>query len=293
MQKVERWVEKLYQNRLLNDYDAIVPVLGGEGNGKSTLILQVTTLHQRARGLDPTAESVLDRVVWQDRQELKNRMADAESLSAITVHDAARVLHKKQAMHGEQIELETDLLDVRTKNFLMLFGFQDWGVIPGMLQDRRANALLRVPERGRVEGYSRASIDERVDTGEWPAPDMVDSFPSLEGTDLWEQFVETDEEKKNERIAGEEQLDPDDAARREQIRAALRACQPWRPDGVPMTQREAAEIVGKSASWVNRRAKELEAGYHRDLVADMPGAPNPLDETPSYDYSPDSEEVEG
>jgi transposase len=61
---------------------------------------------------------------------------------------------------------------------------------------------------------------------------------------------------------------------------------------MPMSQREAAEIVGMSASWVNRRCKELEAGYHRELVADMPGAPNPIDETSVEEEPLDGEGAE-
>jgi energy-coupling factor transporter ATP-binding protein EcfA2 len=293
VEKVRRWLEKVHAKRLGQDFDAIVLVIGPEGVGKSTAMLQTTVLHQRTRGLEVDADSVIDRIVWNDRTELKNRLAEGDHRSAVMVHDAARVLHKKQAMHGEQIELEADLLDVRTKNFLMLFGFQYFRVIPSLLVDGRADFALRIPERGRIEGYSRRGIEHRADEGEWPEPALVDSFDSLEGTDLWEAFVETDTAKKNERIAAEEEPDAEDAAWLEKTRAALRACQPWRPDGRPMTQRDAAEIVGMSQTWVNTRVQEFKDGYHRELVEDMPGAPAPRGDQSSLDAKPVDGETPG
>jgi hypothetical protein len=114
-------------------------------------------------------------------------------------------------MSPDQIEIETDLLDVRRREYLMLLGFQDWGVVPSQLQNRRANFLLRVPSRGIVEGYSRSKIDTKAedtaDTDWWPEPDLRDTFDALDGTELWAEFERIDEEKKMARMG----VDPDEA----------------------------------------------------------------------------------
>ncbi len=128
--------------------------------------------------------------------------------------DAARVLNKKETMVGEQRELEKDLLDVRMKAFLMLLGFQSWDRVASMLQDRRAKFVLRIPRRGVVEGYSRASIDKRQEKESWPEPDMRARFPSLEGTRLWREFKRRDLEAKERRIrkTGDENDEPEESS---------------------------------------------------------------------------------
>jgi hypothetical protein len=265
MQKVQRWLEKVYRERICDEFDAIVVVLGGEGNGKSTLITELTGRWRRIRDRSTEPDDIIGRVVWQDRTEFKNELSAAENRSVVCVHDAARVLHKKEAMAGEQVEIEKDLLDVRRKEFLMLFGYQDWGVVPSMLQDRRATFVLRVPERGVVEGYSREKINQRVETDEWPEPDLRDSFPDLSGTDVWEQFKQTDEEKKNERIAADDDPDPEEAVWREKAIVALNLVKPWEPERVGVSYSAAGDVVDYSRTWVGDRVNEWRKGEYDDV----------------------------
>jgi hypothetical protein len=264
MQTVQRWLEKVYRDRICDEYDAIVVILGGEGNGKSTLITELTGRWRRLRDRSTDPEDIIGRVVWQDRTEFKNELSAAETRSVVCVHDAARVLHKKEAMAGEQVEIEKDLLDVRRKEFLMLLGYQDWGVVPSMLQNRRATFVLRVPERGTVEGYSREKIDQRVDHEEWPEPDLVDSFPDLSGTEVWEQFKRTDEKKKNERLAAEDDPDPEEAVWREKAITAVRLVQPWEPQQIGASYSTAGSIVGYSKTWVADRVDDWRKGKMND-----------------------------
>ena len=210
LDKLETWLEKVYNKRVRREYDALVPVVADEGKGKSTLMLQLTWMWQDICGLDPTADSVLDRVIWQGRDAFQTALANDPPESSVPVMDAARVLNKKETMVGEQREIEKDLLDVRMKAFLMLLGFQDWEIVPTMLQERRAKFVLRIPRRGVVEGYSRASIDKRNETGKWPEPDMRARFPALDGTPLWEEFKKRDLEAKERRIRGDEDTDESD-----------------------------------------------------------------------------------
>ncbi|WP_148414914.1 hypothetical protein [Haloferax sp. KTX1] len=202
MEKIQRWVEKIHERRIEKQYDAIVLVIAEEGDGKSTLMNQLTWLWQDVRGLDPTPESVLDRVVWGERDEFKRTMATAPERSAIPVMDAARALYKRDAMDSEQKDAEKDLLDVRTSEYFIMLGYQGYDDIPTTLAKRRALAALKIPrnQRGKLRGYSRESLDEKWETGEWPEPDMRDTFPSLEGTELWEVFKRRDKKRKAERI---------------------------------------------------------------------------------------------
>lgn len=210
MQKLQRWLEKLYNRRIKQEFDAVVPVIGDEGMGKSTLMLTITMCWQDIQGMQPTTDSVLDRIVWDDRDEFKRALSESPERAAIPVSDAARVLYRKDAMVGAQKEIEKDLLDVRIKENLILLGFQDFDIIPSMVQKRRAKHLLYIPRRGVVWGYSRAGIDERLDDDSWPQPQLKDTFPSLESTPLWDQFRRLDREKKLARMHGTEEVDEED-----------------------------------------------------------------------------------
>lgn len=210
MQKIQAFLERLHRTKNQQQYDAVIPVVGDEGKGKSTFMIEATGRWQAIKGEEPTPESVLDRVVWDGRDEFKSALANYPRVAAIPVMDAAHVLYKRDAMQSEQKEAEKGLLDVRTRSFLILLGYQAWGDIPSTLQDRRAKYALRIPRRGRIEGYSRATLNEKqtdLEDSEWPDPDLVDTFPNLEGTDLWAEFKDRDRQHKRQRLAGDPEED--------------------------------------------------------------------------------------
>jgi hypothetical protein len=51
--------------------------------------------------------------------------------------------------------------------------------------------------------YGRSAIDKKVENGQWPGTNYVDTFQALDGTDTWELFRERDLQKKQERIEPE------------------------------------------------------------------------------------------
>ena len=201
MKKIELLLEHIYNERICDEYDHVMPVIGDEGVGKSTLIVECMILYQRIKGREVDPDEILESFVY-DREGLKERLATAERRSIIAVPDAARVLHKKEAMKGEQVEIEKDFFDVRTKEFLILLGFQDWDSIPSFLQERRAKTALYIPRRGVVRGYNRKSLDERVKKDTWPPSDLTESFPPLVGTELWDRYQELDRQMKDSRMHG-------------------------------------------------------------------------------------------
>lgn len=206
MKRLQMWLEMMYEDRLRQDLDMIVPVIGDEGTGKSTLMMQLAWLWHGIVGFEQTPETVVGRTAW-DLGMFKDMLAESDQYSVIVIHDAARVLSRKKAMHGDQVEVEEDLLDARFGNYLMLLGYQEFDLVPTMLATRRAKQALRIVERGWVHGHKEKSIRRRYDEGEWKEPAMRDSFPDLEGTALWEHFVEEDQRRKRERIAN---LDEDE-----------------------------------------------------------------------------------
>lgn len=212
MKRLELVVEKLYEDYILDNFDRIILFIGDEGVGKSTLILEFIWLYELARGNDPTPATVMDAVVFDDRDHFRQKLLSAEQTDPIAVMDAAHVLYKKDTMQPDQKETERSLLDVRLENYVILLGYQDWDDIPTILQRRRASNVFRIPQRGTVLGYNRQQLDEKytMPSGkrEWPDPALRDTFPSLEGTDLWARFEQIDAERKRARL----QVDEDESA---------------------------------------------------------------------------------
>lgn len=203
MERFQRFLQRLYDNYITNNYDRIIPVIGVEGVGKSTLILQAIWLYEDHRGKDPDPVSVLNRVVFDSKDAFRQELLNANPGDPIAAMDAAHILYKKDAMDPGQKEVEKTLLDIRVENYVIFLGYQDWSDIPDQLQRRRAENVIRIPRRGIVEGYSRAQIDEKyanMDKNEWPDPALEDTFPSLEGTELWDRFSEMDAERKRRRL---------------------------------------------------------------------------------------------
>lgn len=267
LHRSELFLRKLYNRRIKANSDAVIPVVGSEGVGKSTLILHYMLLWRAiARGADwgEFDYDALFEQIHSTRRDVRRAMINQTKGSVIAVPDAGRVLYRKEAMVGEQRDLEKDFFDVRNRNYVFLLGFQDWKQLPDFLGSRRATHCFYVPRRGKVWGYARSTLDERVGEGRglnsWPDPDLEDSFPSLEGTDLWEEYTEYDEEEKLERMGGgEEEVEPDEIRKQEQAKIALRLTQPW-DDGAGMSQREASKYVDYSRTWVSERSRLWEEG---------------------------------
>lgn len=264
---VHHYLDLLYHEAIRDEWDRVVLVIGDEGVGKSTLMMTMNVLYRHIRGASTDVDEILETVVWGGRREFKQMLTDAPRESMITVQDAARVFHNLETQTSEQRDLQKDMLDIRRQGFVFLLGFQDFDDIPRFLAKRRAKNALVVPRRGYVRGYSRSAIDERRESGEWPAPEFRDYFPSLEGRELWAEFQRRDEEEKLERIQATDAPDAEDVYWNEQCKVAIRAVKPWsEEDGI--TQRAASKLIDYSETWVSNRLSEWNEGHHRDLLKD-------------------------
>lgn len=207
MERIQTYIEHLHDTKIQRNFDRIIPVIGDEGNGKSTFILEWIARYEAHRGNPIDPQSILHYVIWDDHDAFTEFIAKADPGDPIAVMDAAHLMHKKEAMNPDQIETEKTLLDIRIENHPILLGYQDWGDIPDQLQRRRAKNIFHVPRRGVVHGYNRESMDEMYagSTFEWTDPDMRDVFPDLAGTDVWEEFEELDRERKMERLKSDDE----------------------------------------------------------------------------------------
>jgi len=206
MDRIEAFAELLYEEKICNEYDRIIPVVADESGGKSTFILEFMAIWHEVTGREIDIDEMIEQFVY-SREGFQDALADYPPRTIIPVPDAARAIHRKEAMQTEQIEVEKDLLDVRVKEHVILLGYQDWDIIPDFLQRRRAKNAFYIPTRGTIWGYNRDGLDERYESDSWPEPQMTASFPSLEGTDLWREYKQEDRRRKKERMRSQASKD--------------------------------------------------------------------------------------
>lgn len=267
MQKLEELMQRLYHERHEDDLDTVLPVIGDEGMGKSTLILQLAVAYYHEReGEAPSISHLLDRICY-NRTQFQNMMANSEKQQLIIVPDAGRLLYSMDAAVSEQKEIEKSLMDVRGLEYMMILGFQSWDRIGGEIKERRSKLALKIQRRGLVRGYSREAMDKKLDTGDWPESTLSDKFPPLDGTELWDEYQRLDEEKKRDRLGVDEddELSPEDAAARSDRATAIKAVRPWDSErGV--SYREAANLTNFGKDWVGETIRDWRDGHYRDLV---------------------------
>lgn len=270
---LRNFLEGVYENRIQEDDDLVLLMIGNEGAGKSTLMQIATVLWHDITGRDKSPDAVLDRTVFGGREAYKEKLLESDEGDIITVQDAPHVLFSKDAMVGEQKDIEKAMFDIRIENYLMVLGFQSWDVVPSDLKSRRAQAAIRVyredGERGFMGIFGRRELDEKLDEHDrhsWPDPAAEDRFPSLEGTDLWDEFNKRDAQAKRDRLEDKKQIDEKDARKQEHIKVAIRARLLNKHD--PLTWETIAKMTDYSDTWCRQRFKEWEEGAYDDLVSE-------------------------
>lgn len=204
MKKVRAFKDRVKDVELPDEFDRVSIVLGDEGLGKSTFMVQLAWFWFD----EPDIERVLGTFV-RDKEELEGQMHD-KNRAMINVPDAVHVMHRKEAMKTEHVEMEKSFIDSRIHENWYLLGYQNWDHVATQLAKQRAHNVFRIPRRGKVECYNRKQIDKKLKTGYWPSPSFVDTFADLSGTELWSRYQELDKEAKTpEEEEEEEEFDPE------------------------------------------------------------------------------------
>lgn len=270
---LENFLEGVHEDRIQENDDLVLLMIGNEGTGKSTAMLWASIFWQHITGREATVDNVLEGMVFGGREDYKDKLMNSDEGSLIAVQDAPHVLFSKDAMVGDQKDIEKAMFDMRIENYFVILGFQSWNVVPKDLRERRAEAAIRVyrdnGERGYMDIYGRRRLDEKVsdfDTFDWPDPDTEDRFDALEGTDIWSEFTERDAAAKRERLESKKQIDEKDARKQEHIKTAIRGRLLFEHD--PLTWEQIAKLTDYSSTWCRTRFNEWQEGAYRDLISE-------------------------
>jgi len=197
--------------------------------------------------------------------------------------DGRRHMREQNRVMGQAWQL------LRTKRIISLVTLPDWNDLDSRLQ-KLADYRIWCREKpiGKFQAYKvvtpfNSSEVRTKGLGKGEQTRKI-AFPDLKSKE--DPLFETISEKKDALINAEntfdadqalvdadedEEIDPEaaaeNAAREKSIKAALRAVKPWDNDG-GMSQKDAAELVDYSESWVGNRVREWRDGHHRDLVAE-------------------------
>lgn len=188
---------------------------------------------------------------------------------------------KRRSMAQQNVDFGRAWQLLRTKRVVTLATVPDWNEA-----DKRLKKLAdyRVWCRERPIGYFQAykivvpfnSSSGQVHTkGLGPEGDTRRiQFPNMDAKN--DPFYKHITKKKDELIHSQtwdadeireenDTPDPDEVAREEAIKVAVRLYKPWK-DETEHTQREVAKAVDYSHVWVGERLREWRDGEHRDLV---------------------------
>jgi len=219
---------ELVNEKVKNDFDAVILIVGPERMGKSTLA------NNAACVLD--THMTTGRMVW-STAHLRWAIAHAKPYSCILQHEGANTWLSMDANKAENRKMVRSFMQIGEKNLKIIILIPDVAMIQRYLKQFRALALLRVTTRGHFKFYSRKRIKQihlQQSTKKviWPKENFRGYYrkPSPE-TPFWEEYHRLDHEFKSSQNAENPKV----------IEAELRMDK-FRRDTVTIT--EAAKMIG-------------------------------------------------
>lgn len=260
--------------RELTNEGMVALVLGAPGAGKTALSLDTARIWKSLTG-----GTVISNVEYWDgtdevvttNEEAKAAMQDTNGQVLLLIDEASQSLTGQGAEVKEAETFAKDLKYIRKKGDGDRFAKQGSALIVGHTRKDTAADIRRVaslvaekPSRsdpGRMTLYeSDGGKDSLTEVASYKGiSDTPESYREHEASEF--TVILDDEDGDDEDVP-----DPDDVARDEAIKTALRA--KLRGDSHP----QAAALTDYKDSWVGDRWREWLRGDHRDLVA-MPDDP--------------------
>jgi energy-coupling factor transporter ATP-binding protein EcfA2 len=199
LKNLAEWIGEVIMN---SKEDCCWLSVGDEGSGKSTLGLWLCSC------VDPNFS--INNVVF-TLEDFAEKLRMLPPGSAILCDEAGDLLLSRESMAQHRIATIKDLMKARGLQKFLFFNITYLPLMEKYVRSFRARVLSRTKTetdvknarvlRGLVLLYHKQSIPkiniDQLGNIKWVRPDMVDSFPDLTGTKLWQQY----EAKKMEYLA--------------------------------------------------------------------------------------------
>lgn len=200
----------IVRDLLRRDMDFFCVVDGYEGSGKSTLALEICDYVDDDFNLNKVAFT---------GDEFIRVLRNAKPYSAVLLDEGGTVLFSRSAMQEMNKRIVELLMTVRAKNIFFCLCLPNIFWLDVYARKHRVGALIHITKRGRFAFYSKRRIGEMLKENNYGKANFYDSFSSLDGNELWDQyqkkkhaFVDDQLEKRME-ISDEEYFSTKDAAK--------------------------------------------------------------------------------
>jgi hypothetical protein len=189
---------EIVNEKVKDDFDAVILIVGPERMGKSTLGNNVACV------LDPRMTT--GRMVW-STAHLRWAIAHAKPYSCILQHEGANTWLSMDANKAENRKMVRCFMQIGEKNLKIIILVPDVAMIQRYLKQFRALAMLRVTTRGHFKFYSRKRIKlihVQANTKKmiWPKENFRGWYRRpLPETPFWEEYHRLDHEFKSSQNA--------------------------------------------------------------------------------------------
>jgi len=141
----------LISKKLVDDFDYIMAVCGGEGLGKTTFAIQMASV---ISSKPFTSESVCS-----DAKEFINALAKAEEGSVIVADEGAYFLFSRDSM-GKDSKIIIKLLTIiRQKRLCVIINVVNYFLLDTYLRDHRVELLVQIHKRGKYRQIVKKGIN--------------------------------------------------------------------------------------------------------------------------------------
>lgn len=184
-------IAKKYQNYKL---DTVFGVVGGEGVGKSTFVLDC---------VDYLGGE--ENCICVDKNKMGEVLTSLKDKDPLQIDEAADGLYSKEGVSKFNKELEKLFMICRAKLWITFILIPDFFALSPMFRRRRINGLFHIYKRGRVKFYDKKAIEkinrnhDKYKSHEIRGayPSYTDSFPDYKG-----RLLEAYNAKKNSKVSG-------------------------------------------------------------------------------------------
>jgi len=191
--KIQKALDKSKERVIDRDKDFVGLVTGGEGNGKSSLAVEM------ARYVDQDFD--VEKQVAMSYEDVIRTADELDPGQALVIDEGIEMLlSRNHAKKKNKIILEW-FREVRAKNLFFFICMPKFKEVDKPIRDDRAHTLVRCVGQGRGHFFNKSKMDEitverqgnRV-VADFPDPLFKDTWQDPSGHDFWNDYEEMKKE---------------------------------------------------------------------------------------------------